>query len=137
MSDTHRDFAPDLEIIDTPNGSYQMRGDDLMHVCSVAGDHTAAQAQAWVDLVRELRQQRGKKIRLLIDIRTTRNTEPEARAVYNGSDNADNLAAAAMVMGGGISRVVGNFALRLFRLDVPIRLFNSIPEALEWLESHS
>ena len=135
MSEHHPDFAPDIEVIDTPHGAYQMRSDILIHVRSAAGDHTAEQAQAWVDMVRDLRVKTGRKIRMLLDVRATRNTEPQAREVYNSPENSGNIAGAAMVIDGGISRVIGNFALRLTKLDAPTRLFNSVSEAIEWLES--
>ena len=79
--------------------------------------------------------QRGPAAPTQLDVRATRNTEPQAREVYNSPENSGNIAGAAMVIDGGISRVIGNFALRLTKLDAPTRLFNSVSEAIEWLES--
>ena len=46
-----------------------------------------------------------------------------------------HASAAAFVIDGGISRVIGNFAISLNRGPIPLRLFTDEQEAHAWLDA--
>ena len=72
----------------------------------------------------------GKNPYMLLDIRSSRGISKEARK--NISKNSD-MAAAALIVGGGMSRIIGNFMMGLNKTNIPIKLFKDKEDGLKWL----
>ena len=130
-----RDFMAGVEVREHVFGHCQLRTDGLVHVQNRPGDHELHHARAYVDYIHGLRLERGRKLRVVVDIRDVRTMPSEVRELYGSDEHAADVVAVALVIDGGVSRVIGNFAMRLVRTRVPQRLFNTIAEAVEWLET--
>ena len=77
----------------------------------------------------------GGKIRpVLVDVRHSRGTTPEARAYYAGEGGATVTKACAMLIGSPLSRMIGNFFLGFNKPRFPFRLFNDEQKAIYWLK---
>ena len=92
---------------------------------------TLAAAKESVAAIATLTQ--GKSSPLLVDMRTVRFTDLEARAYYSGPRNTATKAIALLV-GSPVSRVIADFFLRINKPSIPTRMFTSEAEALEWLK---
>ena len=73
----------------------------------------------------------GKKCPVLVDIRDLKSMDREARA-FGSANGPEHLLAAALLISSPVSRVIGNLFLGLNRPSIPIRLFTSEVEAVEW-----
>ncbi|MCA9658056.1 MAG: hypothetical protein KC486_06915 [Myxococcales bacterium] len=126
-------FLPDVEVVEASFGAYQLRPDGIVHLVAGSGEHTLELARAQLEFLRELHRQRGRRVLQVIDIRAVRRISGDARRLINSEENSANVAGAALLIDGGLSRVIGNFSLALGRRSSPIRLFNALPDALAWL----
>jgi hypothetical protein len=70
---------------------------------------------------------------ILVDLRPAKSVAPAARWHYVGSDRPRREMALALLVGSALSRVIGNFALAASRGRLPMRLFTSQVEAIQWL----
>ena len=76
----------------------------------------------------------GNKIApVLIDIRYAKSISAEARAHYAGEEGARVQAACALLIDNPISKVIGNFFLKLNNPPMPTKLFTNEDKALDWL----
>lgn len=75
----------------------------------------------------------GRRAPVLVDLRVLKSQSPEARAVLAGPEAARVSRAVALLIGSPLSRVLGNFYLRINRPETPTRLFSSEAEARAWL----
>jgi len=75
----------------------------------------------------------GGRAPVLVDLRALKSQSPEARAVLAGPAAARVSRAVALLIGSPLSRVLGNFYLRVNRPETPTRLFSSEEEARAWL----
>ena len=79
----------------------------------------------------------GGRRPVLADIGRLHYMDSATRRYYSSSDSCLELvSAAAVLVSSPISRVIGSFLVGLNRVKVPIRLFSSEPEALEWLRRY-
>ena len=76
---------------------------------------------------------RGARRRLLVDMRGMRSQTREAREYLTGPEAERAALAVALLVGSPVSRVLGNFFLRLGAHRVPTALFGTEHEALAWL----
>lgn len=129
------EFVPELEVQESVFGRYQLRPRDVVHVLPHAGPHEFEMARACVDFCRDLHRERGRKVRLVVDIRKMRGLPAKARRLYSSEEHTSNLIGVAMVIDGGVSRVVGNFGFGLVRGFDNTKLFNTTADAIAWLES--
>ena len=72
----------------------------------------------------------GKNPYMLLDIRSSKGISKEARK--NISKN-DDMAATALIVGAGMSRIIGNFMIGLNKTNIPIKLFKNKEDGLKWL----
>ncbi|MCK4760933.1 MAG: STAS/SEC14 domain-containing protein [Candidatus Aminicenantes bacterium] len=78
----------------------------------------------------------GKKALIFIDIRKVKYMTREARLYPSGREMEKVTAAAALLTGSPVSKVVGNFFLGLNKPPThPIKLFTSEEKAVEWLKT--
>ena len=69
----------------------------------------------------------------LVDISRIRSVTAAARKFYSGPETKQVELATALLVSSAVSRVIGNFYLRLNKPDWPTRLFTSEHDALAWL----
>ena len=75
----------------------------------------------------------GKRRPALVDLRAIKSIDRDAREYYGRGDQAEVIAAAALLISSPISRVIGNFILALNTPRIPAKIFTSEAEALDWL----
>ena len=74
---------------------------------------------------------------VLIDIRTSRPLDADARHHYSGQALVDAFSALALLVESSpFGRMVGNVYLRIARPGIPTQLFTEERRALEWLIKH-
>ncbi|MFO0596658.1 MAG: hypothetical protein U0228_15180 [Myxococcaceae bacterium] len=94
---------------------------------------TAVDAHENLAATRELA--RGRRMKVVVDLREVRSQSADARAVLAGPEATAVSLAVALVVGSPLSRVLGNFYLGFNRPEVPTRLFSSPDDARAWLRS--
>lgn len=118
------------ERVETRTSVYTVDDDGLITQANHHTDlHTLADARANAEVFRRLA--RGKKPRLLVDLRTTGPTETGVREFY-GELSAE-ASAVAMVIDNVVGRVIGNFYMAMKRPPTPTKLFTNIDEGRRWL----
>lgn len=70
---------------------------------------------------------------VLVDTRGVRWQSREARDYFTSTNAAEATTAVALIVGSPVSRVLGNFFLRLERHRFPTALFDSEDKAIRWL----
>lgn len=70
---------------------------------------------------------------VLVDMRGVRAQSREAREYFVEPEIAARVSAVALLVASPVSKMVGNFFLRLRHQPVPTRLFDSETDAEEWL----
>ncbi len=91
-------------------------------------------ADAKENLAGILKVNRGKRYPLLVDMRKLKSMTREARVYYAGGEGAKTANAGAFLIGSLISKIIGNFFLSFNKPLIPIKLFTSESEAIEWLK---
>ncbi len=88
-------------------------------------------AAALVDYARKL----GKRCGLVIVANNLLAQEPESRRVYAEKVTPELFLGIAMVVSNPISRIIGNMAVRLGTVQVPICVVESIDAGIAWMET--
>lgn len=114
-------------------GSVQRRADGIVHFVCAAG------AQLNADNTRELfaaYREVGGEGRLLVlsDIRGLRSSTSESRALATTPEATSLHAAAAVIVGSSLTRMMGNLFMRMNKPAYPTRLFSDVAPAVAWLE---
>ena len=79
----------------------------------------------------------GKRRPLLIDIRTAKPLDADARHHYSGQTLVDRFSALALLVEASpFGRMMGNVYLRVARPGIPTRLFSDETQATQWLNGH-
>ena len=76
----------------------------------------------------------GKTCLLFADIRNTDPVDAESRRYFSRPETKELIRAVALLVQSPFSRVVGSLFLGVNRLPIPVRLFTSEEQALEWLK---
>ena len=76
----------------------------------------------------------GRKMPMLLDISGTISVTREARQYFAGQVVATYSLAQALLVKSHVSRVIGNIFVGLNKTVCPTKLFNSEPEAIQWLK---
>jgi hypothetical protein len=79
----------------------------------------------------------GERRPVLVDLRKIKGQSREARQHFVGEHAARISARVALLVGSPVSRVVGNFFLRLNVQRTPTELFTSEEAAVAWLQGRS
>jgi len=75
----------------------------------------------------------GSKTLALIDCRGMSSISREAREYYAGEEASKITKACAILVDSPLTRLIGNFFMRVNRTTYPIKLFTSEKDALIWL----
>lgn len=103
----------------------------ILHASPDPGIHiTRAGAKAAVDLGWVLQEQVVRPV--IVDLRTIRSMDRDARAYYAGPEVTARTPAAALLVGNPLTRVIGNFFLGLNKAEHPLRLFADEAAAVAW-----
>jgi len=78
----------------------------------------------------------GKKCGLIIVANNLLAQEPESRHIYADGVTPDLFFGITMVVNSPLARMIGNFALHLSTLQVPINVVESIEAGIAWLEAN-
>lgn len=79
---------------------------------------------------------KGKKFPLLIDARSVRSMEREARKHLSTNGRETSINSFAVIVKSPLSRVIGNFFMGLNKPEIPARLFDNEREAIHWLKNY-
>jgi len=74
-----------------------------------------------------------QRTRVLVDMRLIRSETREAQQEFVSDYSATVCSAVGILIGSPVSRVIGNFFLRLNKHQVPTKLFNDGDAAVSWL----
>ena len=75
----------------------------------------------------------GKRCPILVDLRRVKSIDRQAREYYGRGDQAEVVRAVALLIDSPLSRAIGNFILGINKPRIPVKLFTSEAEALDWL----
>ena len=79
----------------------------------------------------------GKRRPLLIDIRTAKPLDADARHHYSGQTLVERFSALALLVEASpFGRMMGNVYLRVARPGIPTQLFSDETQATQWLNGH-
>ena len=81
-----------------------------------------------------LKLTRGEKYLLLIDKRELKDVSPKATKYYSSKEVTQHIIANAIFVGSISTRLIANFFIRFNKPAVPVKLFTSESEALQWLK---
>ena len=97
---------------------------------------TAEASRVTVAALREYASNLGKKCGLTIVINNLLAQEPESRRVYADGIVPELFFGIAMVVNNPLARIIGNLALHLNTLRVPLTLVDSVDAGIAWLETN-
>ncbi len=117
---------------------YTVRYDEVSRVvrCSWAPGSSCglADARATTDEVASLAADLGgRPLPLLVDMTGMAGIAREAREHF--ATSASGVSAIALLTGSAVSRMIANFFIGLRKSQVPMRMFRTEAEAVEWLTS--
>ena len=121
---------------DTKTARIGLNGEGLLVVRVNAG---AAQSldDAKENLAAAVSQTAGQRRPLLIDIRSAKPLDADARHHYSGQTLVDSFSALALLVEASpFGRMMGNVYLRIARPGIPTQLFGEEPQALKWLTNY-
>ena len=70
----------------------------------------------------------------LIDGRSVKDIYKEARDFFSSEEGSEGISASALITHSVVGKFIGSFFLKINRPTVPIKIFNSIEEAVSWLK---
>jgi hypothetical protein len=123
----------DNEVLSTSFFSAILEQDGIVRLTWIPNaEITLAAAKESVAAVETLSQ--GKVRPLLVDMRSAKSIDREARAYY-GSPGMKAANAIALLADSAVSQVLANFFLRINKPTIPTQMFTSETEALKWLKT--
>jgi hypothetical protein len=113
-----------------------LNDDGLLIVRIHDGAHQSLE-DARENLAAAVTETRGRRRPLLIDIRTAKPLDADARHHYSGQTLVERFSALALLVEASpFGRMMGNVYLRVARPGIPTQLFADEARALEWLNDH-
>ena len=107
-------------------------GRGILRIIHPRGSQIELDDVLWIRM-RHLELAGMKKIPVLVDARDARAMSLAARRAAAGPDIARNTSHLAVLVGGPVSAVIGNFFMRVARPPYPARLFTDLEAAEAWL----
>lgn len=132
MSELRTEAIPSC-YLDTRTAVIRLSADGLV-IVKVRDDAYQSLEDAKTNLAAAVSATAGRRRPLLVDIRTCRPLDADARHHYSGQTLADNFSAIALlVRATPFGRMMGNIYLRIARPGIPVQLFTDESWALRWL----
>lgn len=127
--------GPSTDFITTSTSEIRLGADGIVRVLPTA--RYAIGLEEAEEVVRAFTALgRGRRVPILVDIRESVPPSQAARAHYMGPEARRACSAVGLVVSSPVSRVLGNFMLKLARDTIPARLFTSSEEAIAWLKGY-
>ena len=135
MSELRTEAIPSC-YLDTRTAVIHLSADGLVFV-KIRDDAYQSLEDAKTNLAAAVSATAGRRRPLLVDIRTARPLDAEARHHYSGQTLVDSFTAIALlVRGTPFGRMMGNVFLRIARPGIPVQLFTDESWAVKWLIQH-
>jgi len=132
MSELRTEAIPSCSL-DTRTAVIHLRADGLV-IVTVRDNAYQSLEDAKTNLAAAVSATAGRRRPLLVDIRTGRPLDADARHHYSGQTLVDNFSAMALlVRATPFGRMMGNIYLRIARPGIPVQLFTDESWALRWL----
>ena len=132
MSELRTEAIPS-RCLDTRTAEIRLSADGLV-IVKVRDDAYQSLEDAKTNLAAAVSATAGRRRPLLVDIRTCRPLDADARHHYSGQTLVDNFSAIALlVRATPFGRMMGNIYLRIARPGIPVQLFTDESWALRWL----
>ena len=132
MSELRTEAIPSCSL-DTRTAVIRLSTDGLV-IVTVRDDAYQSLEDAKTNLSAAVSATAGRRRPLLVDIRTGRPLDADARHHYSGQTLVDNFSAIALlVRATPFGRMMGNIYLRIARPGIPVQLFTDESWALKWL----
>ncbi len=110
--------------------------DDILIVLPEAGfKDTADASRVTVAALQAYARQLGKRCGLVIVANNLLAQEPESRRIYADGITPDLFFGITMAVSSPVARIIGNLALHLRTLQVPINVVENVEAGIAWLES--
>ena len=120
------------EEIVTQTGKFRLGEDGIIRGVIVSTEeHNLTHAKENSEVV--MRVSNGKKYPLFIDISRCKSITRDARTHYARKQVGEGVSAIALLIDSPVSKVIGNMFLGFSKPKHPLKLFNSEPNAIEWL----
>ncbi len=110
----------------------ELGDDDVMRI-SFARGAVLDGATMRVAMSLQVELSRGLAWPVLVELEGLKVIAREARALVTGTDAVAATSRAALLVGGPLSAMIGNFLARVTRPPFPLRVFTDRAEALAWL----
>jgi hypothetical protein len=106
-------------------------------IARIKKDANQSLADAQQNLAAAIAETGGDRRPLLIDIRTAKPLEDDARRHYSGPMVVDHFTALGLLVDAGpFGRMMGNLYFRVAKLAIATQLFASESDAVGWLLDH-
>ncbi len=110
--------------------------DDILIVLPEEGfKDTVEASRVTVAALQEYARKLGKRCGLVIVANNLLAQEAESRRVYADGVTPDLFFGVTLVVGSPVARIIGNLAVRLSAMQVPLNVAQNIDEGIAWLKS--
>ena len=128
-----KEYIMEKDVIETSKGKLWLVEDSIIFITIKQG------AEIDVDDIKEMQKANvklysGNKHVICADIRNLKSTTKAARDYAGSLKSAETTSAIALIISSPLSRVMGNFFIRITRPPYPTKLFTDKERALEWLK---
>ena len=129
------DFCPDdnTDIIELP-ATYVWKKNQLIYIFPKPNKiFNVELAKQQSRAVSDLFMIEGKKYALICDVRKAKQIDNETRDYYSSEEASKDLYAFVFVVDSIFSQLIANFFVNLKTMPIPVRMFNKISKAENWL----
>src|SRR5512135_2378810 len=110
--------------------------DDILIVLPEEGfKDTAEASRVTVAALQDYARRLGKKCGLIIVANNLLAQEAESRRIYADGITPDLFYAVTLVVGSPVARIIGNLAVRLNAMQVPVNVVENIAGGIAWLKA--
>jgi len=111
--------------------------DDILIVLPEEGfKDTAEASRITVTALQEYARKLGKKCGLIIVANNLLAQDAESRRVYADGITPDLFFGVTLVVSSPVARIIGNLALRLSAMQVPLNVVENIDRGIAWLKAN-
>jgi hypothetical protein len=124
------------DVIENAVGRFGLDGEGIIRCVVKDGtDQTREQAEDSLRIFGQLAG--GKRRPAVIDSSGAKSLSRDARACYTGREAEKVFAAVALVVANSVlARSIGNFVLAVSKPAFPLRMFETVDDAMTWARTH-